>query len=99
MKGAAALADCLRRSADAVYAVPGYPVTELAEILGAQVAVNEKVALEYALGDSIAGRRAAVIVKNAGLNVCADPLVTATVQGVRSGVVIAVGDDIDAVGS
>jgi len=30
--------------------VPGYPVTALGEALQAQIAVNEKVALEIALG-------------------------------------------------
>jgi len=99
MRGVEALALALRRSADCWYAVPGYPVSELAAATGALLTTNEKVALEYALGDSLAGRRAAVIVKHVGLNACADPLVHATAQGLRAGVVVVVGDDVRPVGS
>ena len=99
MKGMEALALALRRSADRCYAVPGYPVSGLAERAGAVLTVNEKVALEYALGDSLSGRRAAVVVKHVGLNACADPLVHATAQGLRAGVVVVAGDDVGAVGS
>ncbi|MCE5339320.1 MAG: thiamine pyrophosphate-dependent enzyme [Methanomicrobiaceae archaeon] len=99
MKGAEALALALRLSADRCYAVPGYPISGLAERAGAAITVNEKVALEYALGDSLAGRRAAVVVKHVGLNACADPLVHATAQGLRAGVVVVVGDDVRAVAS
>lgn len=93
MKGYEVLARQLYTSADHCYAVPGYPVTELADMTGAEIAGAEKVALEYALGDSISGKRAAVIMKNVGLNACADPLVQATTQGVIGGVVIVAGDD------
>ncbi len=99
MKGDAALASALRRSADRFYTVPGYPISGLAALLDAEIAVNEKVALEYALGDSLAGRRAAVVVKHVGLNACADPLVNATTQGLRGGVVVVAGDDVDVVAS
>ncbi len=93
MIGYEVLAEALRTCADRTYAVPGYPVTDLAAVAGAEPATGEKVALEYALGDSLSGRRAAVIMKNAGLNACADPLVQATFQGLRAGVVIIAGDD------
>lgn len=99
MKGTEVIAGSLRTCADRFYTVPGYPVTGIADAVGAELVINERVALEYALGDSIAGRRAAVIIKNVGLNVCADPLVNATTQGVRAGVVIIAGDDIYARGS
>ena len=33
-----------------------------------EMVINEKTALEYALGDSLSGKRAAVIIKNVGLN-------------------------------
>ncbi|NLA37924.1 MAG: indolepyruvate ferredoxin oxidoreductase [Methanomicrobiales archaeon] len=99
MKGAEALALALRRSADRFYTVPGYPVSGLAAATGALLTTNEKVALEYALGDSLAGRRAALIVKHVGLNACADPLVHATAQGLCAGVVVVVGDDVRAVAS
>ena len=51
------------------------------------------------LGDSLSGRRAAVILKNVGLNACADPFVEATTQGLIAGVVIVAGDDPLAEGS
>jgi TPP-dependent indolepyruvate ferredoxin oxidoreductase alpha subunit len=99
MKGTEALARAIRQSADRCYAVPGYPVSVLAASAGALNTINEKTALEYALGDSLSGRRAAVIVKHVGLNACADPLVHATAQGLRSGVVVVVGDDLRAAAS
>ncbi|WP_054848648.1 hypothetical protein [Methanoculleus chikugoensis] len=40
-----------------------------------------------------------MIVKHVGLNACADPLVHATAQGLRSGVVVVVGDDLRAAAS
>jgi TPP-dependent indolepyruvate ferredoxin oxidoreductase alpha subunit len=99
MKGEEALARAILRSADRCYTVPGYPVSDLAGRVGAAITANEKVAVEYALGDSLSGRRAAVIVKHVGLNACADPLVHATAQGLRAGVVIVVGDDLRAAAS
>ena len=99
MKGFEVLAAALSTSADHCYAVPGYPVTELSAETKAEPVVAEKVALEYALGDSIQGRRAAVIMKNVGLNNCADALVQATTQGLIGGVVIVAGDDPMAQGS
>ncbi|WP_292371125.1 thiamine pyrophosphate-dependent enzyme [Methanoregula sp. UBA64] len=99
MKGTQALAEALRAATDRVYTVPGYPVTELGELAGAEMVINEKTALEYALGDSLSGRRAAVIVKNVGVNACADPLCEATVQGLVGGVILVAGDDPKAKGS
>jgi indolepyruvate ferredoxin oxidoreductase alpha subunit len=99
MKGTDAIAESLRTGADRFYTVPGYPVTDIAAAVTAEIVINEKVALEYALGDSLDGRRAAVIIKNVGLNVCADPLVNATTQGLRAGVVVIAGDDVLARGS
>ena len=99
MKGEDAIVQALKRSADRFYGIPGYPVTGIVEGLSAEPVINEKVALEYALGDSLSGRRAAVIMKNAGLNACADPLVQSGTQGLCSGVVVVVGDDLVPVGS
>jgi TPP-dependent indolepyruvate ferredoxin oxidoreductase alpha subunit len=96
MKGMDAVVEALCNACDRWYMVPGYPVTEIGERLGAELVLNEKVGLEYALGDSLSGKRAAVITKGVGLNACADPLVQATTQGLISGVVIVVGDDPDA---
>jgi indolepyruvate ferredoxin oxidoreductase alpha subunit len=94
-----AIADALRSFSDTLYWVPGFPVTELGAVAGAELVVNEKCGLEYALGDSLSGRRAAVVMKNVGLNACTDPLVQATNQGLRAGVVIVAGDDPEAAGS
>jgi indolepyruvate ferredoxin oxidoreductase, alpha subunit len=99
MNGREAIAEALLLSTDRQYTVPGFPVTELGEQIGAEMVVNEKTALEYALGDSLSGRRAAVIVKNVGVNACADPLLQATAQGLISGVLLVAGDDPDARGS
>jgi TPP-dependent indolepyruvate ferredoxin oxidoreductase alpha subunit len=81
MKGIDAIAAALRTSTDRQYTIPGYPVTGLGSLLAAEMVINEKTALEYALGDSLSGRRAAVIIKNVGVNACADPLLQATAQG------------------
>ena len=97
--GEACLATALRGAADRFYTVPGYPMTSLGETCGAVCTVNEKVALEYALGDAVSGRRACVILKNVGLNACMDPLMNAAVQGLSGGLVIVVGDDVGVKGS
>jgi len=99
MKGEELLAKSIRTSADRYYTVPGHPVTGLARELSANLVVNEKVALEYALGESLEGRRSAVVVKNVGMNACADPLVNSVTQGLRAGVVVVAGDDLQARGS
>jgi TPP-dependent indolepyruvate ferredoxin oxidoreductase alpha subunit len=99
MKGEDAITKALLVAADRFYGVPGFPVSGVLEKTGAEPVINEKVAVEYALGDSFSGRRAAVILKNVGLNACADPFVEATTQGLIAGVVIVAGDDPDAVGS
>ncbi len=78
---------------------PGTPSTEIIETLARQSAcnaqwvVNEKVALETAIGVSYAGRRALCTMKHVGLNVALDPLMTAAYLGVKGGVVIIVADD------
>jgi TPP-dependent indolepyruvate ferredoxin oxidoreductase alpha subunit len=99
MKGVEALADALCRYTDRQYTIPGFPITELGELTKAEMVINEKTALEYALGDSLSGRRAAVIIKNVGINACADPLLQTVAQGLVSGVILVAGDDPDAVAS
>lgn len=79
--------------------VPGYPITELADSLGAEIAINEKVALEIALGASATGVRSMVVVKQVGMNVLADPLVISATHTIGSGLVILVGDDLGPRGS
>jgi indolepyruvate ferredoxin oxidoreductase, alpha subunit len=99
MKGVEAIADAILRYTDRQYTIPGFPITTLGGLTGAELVVNEKTALEYALGDSLAGRRAAVIIKNVGVNACADPLLQASAQGLLRGVLLVAGDDPEAEGS
>ncbi|MDR2053544.1 MAG: indolepyruvate ferredoxin oxidoreductase subunit alpha [Treponema sp.] len=59
----------------------------------AEWSVNEKTALEVAAGAAISGRRALVTMKQVGLNVASDPLMSLNYLGVRGGLVLAVADD------
>lgn len=78
---------------------PGTPSTEIFENLEhyddvySEWAVNEKVALEVAYGASIGGVRAVTAMKHVGLNVAADPLFTASYNGVNAGFVVITADD------
>ncbi|AEV68343.1 indolepyruvate ferredoxin oxidoreductase subunit alpha [Acetivibrio clariflavus] len=80
-------------------AYPGTPSTEITENIAkydeiySEWSPNEKVALEVAIGASIAGARAICSMKHVGLNVAADPLFTASYTGVNGGLVIMVADD------
>ncbi|MEW6276491.1 MAG: indolepyruvate ferredoxin oxidoreductase subunit alpha [Bacillota bacterium] len=83
-------------------AYPGTPSSEvfgtLAELAAAkgfyaEWSVNEKVALEVAAGAAYAGLRAAVSMKQVGLNVAADPLMALAYIGVKGGLVLVVADD------
>ena len=80
-------------------AYPGTPSTEITENISkyneiySEWAPNEKVAVEVAVGASIAGARAISSMKHVGLNVAADPLFTAAYTGVNGGLVIMVADD------
>lgn len=82
-----------------VSSYPGTPSTEITENIAkyeevyCEWAPNEKVALEVAIGASIAGARAMCCMKHVGLNVAADPLFTASYTGVNGGLVIVVADD------
>jgi indolepyruvate ferredoxin oxidoreductase alpha subunit len=79
--------------------VPGYPITDLAAALSCEISVNEKVALEIALGASVTGLRSLVVVKQVGMNILADPLVISATHAIGSGVVVIVGDDLGPKGS
>ncbi len=80
---------------------PGTPSTEILEYIAvntggevhAEWAVNEKVALETAVGASYSGVRALCCMKHVGVNVAADPLVTLAYTGVRGGLVLVAADD------
>ncbi|MEI6644730.1 MAG: indolepyruvate ferredoxin oxidoreductase subunit alpha [bacterium] len=92
---AAANAGCTVASA-----YPGTPSTEILEnvakfkeTINCEWAVNEKVAMEVAIGASIAGARSLTAMKHVGLNVAMDPLMTYTYVGANGGLVIIVADD------
>lgn len=55
--------------------------------------VNEKAALEVAAGASYAGARTLVTMKQVGLNVASDPLMSLAYVGVKGGMVIVSADD------
>jgi indolepyruvate ferredoxin oxidoreductase alpha subunit len=84
-----------------------YPGTPASEILGSlaqmaseaagllhlQWAVNEKIAFEIAYAGAISGLRTAVSMKQVGLNVASDPLMSAAYMGARGGFVVISADD------
>lgn len=84
-----------------------YPGTPASEILASAAqfikemgitahiewSVNEKVAYEVALGHSYSGKRAAVAMKQVGLNVAADPFTRSAYLGVIGGLVVIAADD------
>ncbi|MBO6040452.1 MAG: indolepyruvate ferredoxin oxidoreductase subunit alpha [Oscillospiraceae bacterium] len=81
-------------------AYPGTPSTEIFEelpkfkdALYCEWAPNEKVATEVAYGAAIAGLRSLTAMKHVGLNVAADPMFTASYNGVNGGFVIVTADD------
>jgi len=67
--------------------------TELGVSLYAEWSTNEKVALETALAAAYSGKRAAVAMKQVGLNVAADPALSSAYIGVVGGLVLIVADD------
>ena len=81
-------------------AYPGTPSTEILENIAeykgdviAEWAPNEKVALEAAIGASIAGARALASMKMVGVNVAADPLFSVAYSGITGGLVLVSADD------
>ena len=80
---------------------PGTPSTEVLETIArrktgdtyVEWSVNEKQAMEVAAGASYAGERTMVTMKQVGLNVAADPLMSLEYIGVKGGMVVLVADD------
>ncbi len=84
-----------------------YPGTPASEILAAvaffqkentismhtQWAVNEKIAFEIAYAGCQTGLRTAVAMKQVGLNVASDPLMSAAYLGVKGGFIVVSADD------
>ncbi|HEB61889.1 MAG TPA: indolepyruvate ferredoxin oxidoreductase [Bacteroidetes bacterium] len=86
------------------YGYPGTPSTEIITYaqrskiakernVHTKWSVNEKTAMEEALGMSYAGKRSMVTMKHVGLNVAADAFINSAISGVNGGLVIAVADD------
>ena len=80
-------------------AYPGTPSTEILENVAkydeiyAEWAPNEKVAVESAIGASMAGARSMASMKHVGVNVAADPLMTFAYMKVNGGAVIVTADE------
>ncbi len=83
-------------------AYPGTPSTEILEALAAasketgmyaEWSINEIVAVEVAVGASMAGVRSIACMKHVGMNVASDAVMTLAYTGVEGGLVLAVADD------
>lgn len=85
--------------------ISGYPGTPSSEIIDTlaplakehkihvEWSVNEKVALEVAIGASWTKTRSVATMKHVGLNVAADPFMTLPYLGVKGGLVVISADD------
>ena len=95
----------LRAGVNVVSGYPGTPSSEILETISSQVklrslnalhiewSTNEKAALEVGIGASFTGARALVTMKQVGLNVALDPLMSLPYLGIKGGLVLVVADD------
>jgi indolepyruvate ferredoxin oxidoreductase, alpha subunit len=88
-----------RSCVEAITFVPGYPVTDLGASLKAEISVNEKVAMEIALGASATGARSMVVVKQMGMDILLDPMLISATHTTGAGIIVLVGDDLGPRGS
>lgn len=80
---------------------PGTPSTEILETMAkhndgsihVEWSVNEKAAMEVGAGAAYAGLRTIVTMKQVGLNVASDPLMSLAYMGIKGGMVIVSADD------
>ncbi len=80
---------------------PGTPSTEVLETIAkrnpgnvyVEWSINEKAGMEVAAGAAYTGARAMVTMKQVGLNVASDPLMSLEYIGVKGGMVVLVADD------
>lgn len=80
---------------------PGTPSTEILETIAkyndgrihVEWSVNEKAAMEVGAGAAYAGARTIVTMKQVGLNVASDPLMSLAYMGIKGGMVIVSADD------
>ena len=79
---------------------PGTPSTEVLETIAkrnpgnvyVEWSINEKAGMEVAAGAAYAGARALVTMKQVGLNVASDPLMSLEYIGVKGGMVVLVAE-------
>jgi len=91
----------IKAGVNLVSGYPGTPSTEVLESIAennpgdiyVEWSVNEKVALEVAAGAAYAGARSLVTMKQVGLNVASDPLMSLSYIGIKGGMVVLVADD------
>lgn len=102
MGNAAIAQGALDAGVNIVCGYPGTPSTEILETCAenaaeygvyAEWSVNEKSALEIAAGASYSGARTLVTMKQVGLNVASDPLMSLAYVGVKGGMVVVSADD------
>lgn len=98
--GAIALG-ALTAGVNVVAGYPGTPSSEIIETISKyphegvhlEWSVNEKAAMEVAAAASYSGARTLVTMKQVGLNVAADPLMSLAYVGVKGGMVVVSADD------
>ncbi|MDF1556808.1 MAG: indolepyruvate ferredoxin oxidoreductase subunit alpha [ANME-2 cluster archaeon] len=85
---------------DVIAGYPGTPSSEIIEYLArmkprghVEWSVNEKVAMEVAIGASWTGGRSVATMKHVGLNVASDPFMTLAYTGVKGGMLVISADD------
>ncbi|MDD2956433.1 MAG: indolepyruvate ferredoxin oxidoreductase subunit alpha [Oscillospiraceae bacterium] len=91
----------IRAGVNLVSGYPGTPSTEILETVArhnpgdiyVEWSTNEKSALEVAAGGAYTGARTMVTMKQVGLNVASDPLMSLAYIGVKGGMVVMVADD------
>ena len=101
MGNAAIALGAIAAGLDLVSGYPGTPSTETLENVAkyrtkgtyVEWSVNEKSAMEVAAGAAYAGARTMVTMKQVGLNVASDPLMSLEYIGVKGGMVVLVADD------
>ena len=101
MGNAAIAMGAIAAGLNVVSGYPGTPSTEVLETTAkhndgsiyVEWSTNEKAAMELAAGAAYCGARTMVTMKQVGLNVASDPLMSLAYIGVKSGMVILVADD------
>ncbi|MDD5921770.1 MAG: indolepyruvate ferredoxin oxidoreductase subunit alpha [Eubacteriales bacterium] len=91
----------LAAGVDVCAGYPGTPSTEILETIAkrnpgnvyVEWSVNEKSGMEVAAGAAYTGARALVTMKQVGLNVASDPLMSLEYVGVKGGMVVVTADD------